>query len=175
MLGKVTFFSLIRRLRLRLSRHLPPREGFWSAASDEAMCCACVPSPMRGRWRGAPDEVVDVNERPPHPSFLPSVEKPAAAAQPHRRSAEKAKPFDFFLRLAPHRRGEGFWHASPGQATHRVSPLLPLWGEGFWLAASNQAVSRASVGFSLGWRSCHQARRAQMTDEGEGYCTKTGW
>ena len=23
-----------------------------------------------------------------------------------------------------------------------------------------------SVGFSLGWRSCHQARRAQMTDEG---------
>ena len=35
---------------------------------------------LRGRWRGAPDEVVDVNDRPPHPSVLPLVELPPAAA-----------------------------------------------------------------------------------------------
>ena len=64
MLGKVAFFPLIRLFSLRSKSHLPPREGFWSAASDEAMRRASVPSPMRGRWRGAPDEVVDVNERP---------------------------------------------------------------------------------------------------------------
>ena len=31
-----------------------------------------------------------------------------------------------------------------------------------------------SAGFSLGWRSCHQARRAQMTDEGGGLLYKNG-
>ena len=36
-------------------------------------------------------------------------------------------------------------------------------------------MHRASEGFSLGWRSWHQARRAWMTDEGEGYCTKPAW
>ena len=128
---------------------------------------ACVPSPMRGRWRGAPDEVVDVDDRPlirqfsrwsnchlpriaaspqgkafgrPHPMkqcaapvFLPLLRGRWRGApdevvdvddhplirqfsrwsnchplrQAHRRSAEKAKPFGFFFRLA-HRRGEGF-------------------------------------------------------------------
>ena len=86
LLGKVIFFPLIRLFSLRSKSHLLHRrgEGFWYFASHQAMRCACVPSPMRGRWRGAPDEVVEVNDRSPSPGtvallrsvgFSPPVEK----------------------------------------------------------------------------------------------------
>ena len=108
-------FPLIRQFSRWSNCHLPriaasPRGKAFGRPHAKKQCAAPVFLPLlRGRWRGAPDEVVDGDDRPPHPSVLPSVEKPSAAAQPHRRSAEKAKPFGFFLRLAPHRRGEGFW------------------------------------------------------------------
>ena len=106
LLGKVTFFSLIRRLRLRLSRHLPPGEGFWSAACKKAMRRACVPSPMRGKWREAPDEVVDVNERPLIRLF--SLRSKIHPLRHSRIGARRKKPsrLAFFLRLAP--RGGGW-------------------------------------------------------------------
>ena len=119
------------------------------AASDEAMCCACVPSPMRGRWRGAPDEVVDVNERPLIRLF--SLRSKSHPLRHSRIGARLKKP----SRLA-------FSYAS-----------RPTGGEKAFGSALPSNAPR-SVGFSLGWRSCQQARRAQMTDEGGGLLHKTG-
>ena len=111
------------------------------AASDEAMCCACVPSPMRGRCRGAADEVVDVNERPLIRLF--SLRSKSLPLRHSRIGARLKKP----SRLA-------FSYAS-----------RPTGGEKAFGSALPSNAPR-SVGFSLGWRSCQQARRAQMTDEG---------
>ena len=115
LLGKGKYFSLIRQFSRWSNCHLPriaasPRGKAFGRPHPMKQCAAPASHLplLRGRWREAPDEVVDVNDRPPHPSVLPLVELPPAAAQPHRRSAEKAKPFGFFLRLAPRRRGEGF-------------------------------------------------------------------
>ena len=38
-------------------------EGFWQCAPEQCAAQAFLPL-LRGRWRGAPDEVVDVDDRP---------------------------------------------------------------------------------------------------------------
>ena len=148
---------------LRLSRHLPPREGFWLAASQRGsngkafgrphpmkQCAAPVFLPLlRGRWRGAPDEVVDVNERPLIRLF--SLRSKSLPLRHSRIGARLKKP----SRLA-------FSYAS-----------RPTGGEKAFGSALPSNAPR-SVGFSLGWRSCHQARRAQMTVEGGGLLHKNG-
>ena len=140
--GNGNYFSLIRRLRLAAQPPPSPkgrllvgrfpkgkqREGFWLAASDEAMCCACVPSPMRGRWRGAPDEVVDVNECPLIRLF--SLRSKSHPLRHSRIGARLKKP----SRLA-------FSYAS-----------RPTGGEKAFGSALPSNAPR-SAGFSLGWRS----------------------
>ena len=83
----LTIAPLIRQFSRWSNCHLPriaasPRGKAFGRPFPIKQCAApasLLPL-LRGRWRGAPDEVVDVNDRPPHPSVLPLVELPPAAA-----------------------------------------------------------------------------------------------
>ncbi len=146
LLGKVAFFPLIRQFSRWSNCHLPPREGFCAAsllpriaASPRGkafgrphpmkQCAAQAFLPLlRGRWREAPDEVVDVNDRPLIRLF--SLRSKILPLRHSRIGARLKKP----SRLA-------FSYAS-----------RPTGGEKAFGSALPSNAPR-SVGFSLGWRS----------------------
>jgi hypothetical protein len=71
--------------------------------------------------------VVDVNDRPLIRQFS-RWSNCHPLRQAHRRSAEKAKPFGFFFRLA-HRRGEGFWSVASHKSNAPRKRSFPYEGK----------------------------------------------
>ena len=116
LLGRVTYFSLIRQFSRWSNCHLPriaasPRGKAFGRPHAKKQCAAPVFLPLlRGRWRGAPDEVVDGDDRPPHQPLsghkktaLPACRRGIAVVGNSFRSGTRA----LSLRLCGLRQGGG--------------------------------------------------------------------